>query len=251
MKKILLLSAVIITALASCKKDKTENGGGGSTTRILKKITKEENGQSTVYNLEYNSSHNLVSIKSADGIESTTFTYDGQLLTGVEESDDQYRNVYTFSYHNGQPASGNFKSWRKVAGEPDGLDEDDDLSYTLTNNQVSKIHMEGNISGSSIDFLLSYTNGNLTQVTSTGSLVSTTSFSYGSKKPIFPRVTNYVLDQAGYTLQFFAKNEMLSASYDFPGSNFDFSTNTQYTYTADGYVLTSFDGDTKLKFEYQ
>jgi hypothetical protein len=60
-----------------------------------------------------------------------------------------------------------------------------------------------------------------------------------------------VLDQAGFSLQFASNNEMLSASYDFPGTGADLSINTQYTYDSNGYVLTSNDGSEQMVFEYE
>ena len=54
----------------------------------------------------------------------------------------------------------------------------------------------------------------------------------------------------GYTLQFSTKNETLTAFYDFPGTQFDETVTTKYTYDADRYPLTYNDGDTQLTFEY-
>lgn len=38
---------------------------------------------------------------------------------------------------------------------------------------------------------------------------------------------------------------------DFPGTQFDYETITQYIYDAKGFLLTSNDGETQIKFEYQ
>jgi hypothetical protein len=79
----------------------------------------------------------------------------------------------------------------------------------------------------------------------------TATFTFGNKKPVFPVVSNYILDHAGFSLQFAAKNEVLSANYDFPGTEMDETITTQYTYDSKGYVLTSTDGTAQLKFEYE
>ena len=52
-------------------------------------------------------------------------------------------------------------------------------------------------------------------------------------------------------MQLFAKNELLTTVYDFPGTMLDFTITAQYTYDTAGYPVTSNDGETELKFEYQ
>jgi hypothetical protein len=97
---------------------------------------------------------------------------------------------------------------------------------------------------------MTYTNGNLTKVTSEGIIVYMATFTFGNKKSVFPKVSNYVLDQAGFSLLFAANNEMLSASYDFPGTTNDFTVSNTYTYDSNGYVLTSNDGDAQSVYGY-
>jgi hypothetical protein len=106
-------------------------------------------------------------------------------------------------------------------------------------------------SGDVANLQLTYSNGNLTKVVSNGQVGYTADFSFGTHRSAFPKVSKFVLDQAGFSLQFAGNNDMLSASYDFPGTNFDYSINTQYTYDSDGYVLTSNDGDEQMVFEYE
>ena len=91
--------------------------------------------------------------------------------------------------------------------------------------------------------------GNVAKVTLEGDMQGTVVFTWGTKRPGFPTVSKWLLD-VGYTLQFFARNEMLTASYDFEGTLFDYTLTTQYTYDKDGFPLTSNDGETQLKFEY-
>lgn len=102
-----------------------------------------------------------------------------------------------------------------------------------------------------INLLMTYNDGNLTKVTSEGTGIYTANFTFGNKKAVYPKVTNYVLDQAGFSLQFAAKNELLSAAYDFPGTEADLTITTTYTYDSNGYVLTSNEGTEQLTFEYQ
>jgi YD repeat-containing protein len=255
MKKIFFMAAVaIMFILISCKKDKSQQPGpgNGGKTKLLKKTTQTENGHTTVYNWSYDANKQLTAIKSADDAESTLFTYDGDgNLIKIEETDSEFKNIYSFTYNNAAPVSGTFKSWQKHGGEADELIEDDLLTYTVSNNQVSKIHLSMTLASEEADFNLNYSNGNLAKVESEGATGYTASFTFGNKKPIFPIISKYVLDQAGFSLQFAASHELLSAAYDFPGTRFDYTITTQYTYDGDGYVLNSTDGNSQLKFEYE
>jgi hypothetical protein len=256
MKKIVFMTAAFAALmLTACKKEKSEQQPGTPGTpsaKVLKKITKTENGHTTVYNLTYDASR-LMTIKSADNTEFTNFTYDGSgNVLKVEETEYEFKNIYTYTYNNGLPVSGTFKSWQRHAGEPDELIEDNILGYTITNNQVSKMHLNMTQADEQMDFNLTYTNGNLTKVVSDGGMFPyTATFTYGTKKAAFPKVYKYVLDQAGFSLQFFGGNDMLTEVIDLPGNSFDVNMNMQYTYDAAGYVLTSNDGTTSLKFDYQ
>ena len=257
MKQRLLLATgvAVLLIFSSCKKDKPgtpEPTNPGTITKQLKKVTKTEAGIVTVYNLTYDAAKKLTAYKSADNSESILFTYDAAgNLTGIEQKDHEFKNIYAYTYANNVPVSGTFKSWELTAGEPDVLIEDDKLTYTVTNNQVSKINLEMLQDDAELDLLMTYTNGNLTKIATDGAATYTANFTFGTKKAVYPKVTPYVLDQAGFSLQFAAKNEMLSATYDFPGTDADLSVNVTYTYDSNGYVLTSTDGQEQLAFEYQ
>jgi len=257
MKKLSFLAAAFAALMfTACEKeDSTTNNpgnGGGSTSRLLKKLTKTENNETTVYSFTYDASKRLTSYKSDDNVEQVSFTYDATgNIVKVEEVDGEYKNIYAYTYSNSVPVSGSFKSWQKHAGEPDELIEDDILTYTLENNLVKNIHLEMTQDGTEMDFTLSYTNGNLTKVESVNNEFFKAIFTYGNKKSPFPNLSKYVLDQAGFSLQYFARNELTSATYDFPGTELDRTIATQYTYDAAGFPLTSNDGVTQYKYEYQ
>lgn len=255
MKQQFLLATAVASMLifSSCKKDKpsTPTPAPG-VTKQLKKVTKTEAGTVTVYNLTYDVANRLAAYRSADNSDYVLFTYDATgNLTGIEQKDHEFKNIYAYVYANNTPVTGTFKSWELTAGEPDDLIEDDKLTYTVTNNQVSKIKLEMLQDDTEMDLLMTYTNGNLTKVISDGTVVYTAIFTFGNKKAAFPKVTGWVLDQAGFSLQFASKNEILSAVYDFPGTAADRTITTTYTYDSNGYILTSNDGDTQLVFEYQ
>ena len=186
MKKILLAAAgMAALSFTACKKDDSveNNPGSGNPAKLLKKITKTENGETTLYNFTYDASKRLTSYKSTDNLEQVLFTYDGGgNIIKVEETEEDFRNIYTYTYNNGVPVSGTFKSWQKHAGEPDELIEDDILTYTLENDQVTNIHLNMTQYGEEVDFKLSYANGNLTRVESSGLYPFTASFAYGNKK---------------------------------------------------------------------
>lgn len=255
-KQILLATGVAaLLAFASCKKDEhgTPAPNNPGSTKQLKKVTKTEAGVVTVYNLTYDAAKRLTAYKSTDNSESIVFTYDAAgNLTGIEErKDNEHKNIYQYTYANNIPVTGTFKSWELTAGEPDAMVEDDKLTYTVTNNRVSKIKLEMLQDDAEMNLLLSYTNGNLSKVTSEIDGIYTGNFVFGTKKPVFPRVSNYVLDQAGFSLLFASGNELLSSSWDFPGTAADFTINTTYTYDSNGYVLTSNDGTAQMQYEYQ
>ena len=253
-QKLLFASAIVaILAFSSCKKDDPAPGPGGTnpgTEKRLKKITKTEAGTVTVFNLSYNAAGKLQSYRTADNSEFVLFTYDAAgNLTGIEEKEQDFKNLYTYTYVNNVPVSAVFKSWDITGGAP-SLIEDDVLAYTVANNRVSKIKltMQG---GGEINFNLSYTNGELSKVASEGAFVYIADFTYGTKKPMYPKVSGWVLDQAGFSAQFAAGHEILKTVFDFPGTALDKTISVGYTYDAAGYVLTSNDGITQQVFEYE
>src|SRR5688572_5308284 len=238
----LFLVALMALAFASCKKDESTTDPVTASKR-LKKITKTESGNTTVYNLLYDGAKRLTSIKSTDDSEVILLSYDAAgNLVKIEETEDMFHNIYNYTYANGVPVSATFKSWQKQAGQPDELIEDDVLTYTVASGNVTGIHMEM-ADGTEMDFALSYANGNLAKVNTVGNDFYSATFTWGSKKSPYPPMSKYVLDQAGFSLLFFAKNEMLSTVYDFPGTTLDMTITSQYTYDSAGYPITSNDGD--------
>jgi YD repeat-containing protein len=257
MKKLFLMAgAMAVLVFSSCKKDKDkgpDNNGGGNA-KLLKKVTKTEDGSTVVFNMNYDGNKRVSSFNSADGSETTSFTYDNAgNVTKVERKEGHYFTTFTYTYNNGVPVSGTLKSVMKTAGEPDDVQQDDVLTYTLTNNQVTKIHTKSNLEDVEYDVNLSYkSNGNLDKAVLTGHEDYTYSivYTFGSKKPAFPTLSKWVLD-LGFSLEFAAKNELITTLMDFPGTGFDMEFTTTYTYDAAGYPLTSSLDGTNLKYEYQ
>ena len=260
MRKKLFLIAALVMSLASCKKETsvTDNNNGGdpqppppTSAKLVQKMTETTNGSSTVYNFIYNGNKQLTSVKAADNSELTSFTYDndGNIIK-LESSAPGFRMVYEYVYEHGVPDRGTFKSYT-IDNGAETLAEDDVIHYTVEGGKVTKINMDMNVQQQELNFLLTYDdNGNLTKVKTEGSDIYTAEFTYGTKKPIFPKVFKFVLDQAGFSTQFYAKNEILSQHLDFPGTDDDVSNTNQYTYDSNGYVLTSNDGTTQTTFSY-
>lgn len=253
MKKIFLLAgSMAMFVLSSCKKDNNSDGdnNNGQNTKLLKKVTRTENGTTTIFNLNYDG-NKLTSFVSADKQESTEFILDASgNIVKMDVRDHNNYSTYTYTYNNGVPVSGTVKTWYKVAGEPDDLIEDDVLTYTVVNNQVTKIKQEMKLADTEQTIALAYnSNGNVEKVQTEGDEVFAITFTWGAKKAGFPTLSKWVLD-LGYVLLFYAKNDLLSASYDFPGTQLDTTLTTKYTYDAGGYPLTSDDGLTQIKFEY-
>lgn len=258
MKKIFLAASVLALTFTACKKEGTTDPSNppnpDTSSRLLKKITKSEGGQTTVYNLTYDGAKRLTFIKSADNQERIEFAYDnnGNVVRMEQREDNESRNLFTFSYNNGIPVSGTFKSWALTEGEPEELTEDDVLTYTVTNNQVTKINQNFLLQDVAVDFVLTYSNGNLAKAEATGipNFDYSVNFTYGDKKSPFPRVFKHVLDPAGLSVQFFTKNDIKSMTLHIPGTTTQ-TTTTTYTYDAAGYPSTSNDGTTTHTYEYQ
>jgi hypothetical protein len=255
MKKLLMMAGVMAALVfSSCKKDKDSGAGNGSggSTKLLKKVTETANGTTTVYNLNFDGNKHLTFLGSIDNLETTNFTYDGEgNVIKVEVKEHNYYSTYTYTYNNGIPVSGSLKTVMKTAGEPDDIMEDDVLTYTVVNNQVTKIHQQMNLADVELDVNLTYhPSGNLAKAEISGDEVYSIDYTYGTKKTAFPTMSKFVLD-LGLSLAFAGKNELITTVMDFPGTQFDQTVTNQYTYDANGYPLTSNDGQTQLTFEYQ
>jgi YD repeat-containing protein len=261
MKKHFLVALVALSSLVACKKEKgnddTNTPSNPSTAKTLKKIVETTAGQTATYNLSYDASKRLTSVSSTDNSEVTSFTYanDGN-VTKIENKEGNERNVFKISYNNGIPVLGTYKTFEKN-GTNETITEQYSLQYTVENALVTKIKMivpadpANDIDGYELDYNLSYTGGNLTKIEAGGLYAFTASFTYGNKKPMFPSSFKYVLDPAGFSLDFFAKNDLLTMHYDYSGTELDDMVTNVYTYDANGYVLTSNNGETQTTFEYQ
>lgn len=258
MRKQLFVMALVAASLASCKKDKVDNTPGGDgpdpvpATKVLKKVTSTTDGVATVYNLGYNTSKLLTSVKSTDNSDITTFTYDGQgNVTKVEMTDTDTHNIFEYVYENGVPERGTFKSYDRDNGA-ENLTEDDVIHYTVESDKVTHINLDMNVQQQEVNFALTYnSSGNLTKIEGENGLDYVAEFSYGTKKPIFPKMFKFVLDYAGYSVQFFAKNDLITQRYHLPGAESDVTSTMQNTYDANGYVVKSVDGNTTITYEYQ
>ena len=257
MKKFFLIAAAMaVLVFSACKKDKDNHSGsnGGGNGKLLKKVTKTEAGHTVAYNLNYDGNKRLTSITSNDGSETTSFTYDNAgNVTKVERKEGNYYTTFTYTYNNGIPVSGTLKLELKVAGEPDDLQQDDEFTYTVTNNQVTKIHTKNKTDGLEYDITLSYKpNGNLEKAVYSGHEDYSYSvvYTYGNKKPAFPTLSKWVLD-LGFSLEFAANNALISTLIDLPGDTYDLEFTTTYTYDAAGYPITSGLDGVNLKYEYQ
>ncbi len=262
MKQYFLIALVALTTIIACKKEKdnadTSNPSNPGSSKVLKKIIETENGVTTTHNLVYDANKRLTSIRTSDNSEVVSFTYDGNgNVTKIENKEGDERSVFEYSYNNNVPVSGTFKSFEKDEAQNEVLVSQYNLAYTIQNSLVTKIKMivpedpGTEDEGYELEYTLTYNNGNLTKIETAGIMSLTASFTYGNKKPMLPATFKYVLDPAGFSLQFFAKNELLSSTYDYSGTSRDISVTTAYTYDAQGYVLTANDGETQTRFEYE
>jgi YD repeat-containing protein len=255
MKKVFLAAAVLTLGFTACKKDSTTNPGTGTNGKLLSKVTKVEGGQTTVYNVSYDGNKRLTSIMSTDGSDYQKFTYDGNgnVIT-AEELNEDFKNNFTYTYNNGVPVSGTFKSRQVVNGQvSNDLHEDDEMIYTVTNNLVTNINLKMKLANNAqVDFEVKYKNNNVNTITGTMQGFSYhAQFDFGTKKSAVPTVYKYVMDHAGFSAQFMGRNDLAAFLFDFGGVIPGFGKQLQYTYDAAGYPLTSTDGSATYKFDYQ
>lgn len=256
MKKLFLLAGLAMSLfITSCKKDNDNNpggGNGGNNGKLLKQVTSTEGGVVTVSNLTYDANKRLTNIKSTDNKKIANFTYDANgNLTKIEQVEEDFKLLFTFTYQNGVPVSGVLKNW-EIENGVEELTQHEEVTYTVANNQVTKMKSIMKLNGDlEVEYNFTYQNGQIHTVESTGDFEYKAVFAFGTKKPAMPSITKFILDQGGFSAQFGSKNEMLSITYDFPGTEQDFIITNTYTYDANGYVLTSTNGTTQNTYTYQ
>ena len=248
-KQFLTLLVATATAFTACKDDNDLT----IKTKVLSKLISTEDGENTTYSFNYDSNKRLTSFGTADNSEKTSFTYDaGGNLTKLENIEGDSKVVFEIVYTNASPVTGSLKTYEDAQ-----LQSTINLEYTLANGKVTEIiqKIQNQEFGKST---LTYQNGNVTKIetVSVGGGTFTHSYTYGTKKSMFTNpAVKYVLDPAGITASFIAKNEVLTETLDSQGTDFDVNSTTTYTYDAEGYPLTatvtSDDEVVTLKFEYK
>lgn len=256
-KQFLIVLIAALSTLVACKKEKEETKPSGSS-KVLKRMIETENGTTTTHVFSYDNNKRLTSIRSTDNAELIALTYDGNgNIIKIEIKEGDVKSVFDFTYTNGLPVSGSFKSFEQAGTPQEELSESYNLTYTVENGLVAKMKVVvpadpvTQQQGYEINYDLTYNNGNVTKIEAAGMSSYKASFTYGDKKPVFPTVAKYILDPGGFTMLFFARNEILSTTYDFPGTEMDATVRNEYTYDAQGYVLTANDGEKQTKFEYE
>jgi hypothetical protein len=256
--KHLLTAALAFTALTftACKKKSEDTGPAPEpqpVTLRLKKMIQTGNGSTRTINFSYDNNGLLSAYASTDGVEHTSFAYDNNgNLTTIDETEEEFHNMYVYAYQNGKPSSATFKSWKIIPGQPNELVEDDVLTYTVVNNRVTAIHLGMQLNNSAMDFSLAYdASGEVTEIKSVGSDTYKATFTYGNNRSPFPFITKWVLDQAGFSTHFYTRRNQTSAAYDFPGTMFDHTQTTSYTFNAAGYPATANSDGLQTVFEYQ
>jgi YD repeat-containing protein len=255
-KQLFTLFLAAATTFVGCKDDNDSIPDVDKPSKLLSKVTETEDGVSTVYNLTYDNNKRLTSYKEQNNTEAANFTYDTNgNITKLEFVEGQSKTVFEITYNNGIPATGKFRS------DDDDIDEDMILTYTVANNQVTEIKQKlGTLEyGKST---ITYQNGNVAKVVTKVTLPegeelaeipdlsSTITYTYGSKKNMFPSAGfKYLLDPMGLSARFFAKNEIASEKFE---GFINATTTYQYTYDSDGFPLTSTDSDgVTYKYEYK
>lgn len=249
-KQFLTLLLATATVFTACKNNDDDLV---IKTKVLSKIISTEDGETTTHTFNYDSNKRLTSFGTADNSEKTSFTYDASgNLTKLENIDEESKQVFEVVYANSVPTTGTLKTY-----DDDELESTIAFEYTVANGKVTEINQKvqnQQFSKSTI----SYNNGNVTKIetTATGAGTYIHTYTYGTKKSMFTNpAVKYVIDPAGITASFMAKNEVLTEGFDSPGTAFDTNSTTTYTYDAQGYpqtaTVTSDDETVTLKFEYK
>ena len=248
-KQILTLLVATATAFTACK----DNDNPEVKTKVLSKIISTEDGESTTYNFNYDASKRLTSFAASDNSESTTFTYNTTgSLTKFENVEGDSKQVFEVVYTNSIPATGSFKSY-----EDDELQNTINLEYTVAGGKVTEIIQKvQNVQ--TAKSTITYQTANVTKIetVATGGSTFKHEYTYGTKKSMFANSgLKYVIDPMGITSRFYSKNEVLTESLDFAGTELDEESTTIYTYDTNGYPLTATvtigDEVTTIKFEYK
>lgn len=243
---LLLATATVFTA---CKNDDVPV----IKTKVLSKLISTEDDETTTHTFNYDVNKRLTSFGTADNEEKTSFTYDaGGNMTKVENIEGEDKQVFEVAYANGIPTTGSLKSY-----DGNQLESTINFEYTVADGKVTEIIQKiqtQQIAKSTI----TYQNGNVTKIetVSTGAGIFTRTYTYGTKKSMFTNpAVKYVIDPAGITANFMAKNEVLTENMDSPGTEFDINSTSTYTYDTQGYPLTanvtSGDEVVTIKFEYK
>ncbi|MFD2161543.1 RHS repeat domain-containing protein [Paradesertivirga mongoliensis] len=248
-KQFLTLLVATATAFTACK----DNDDPVIRTKVLSKLISIEDGDTTTHAFNYDSNKRLTSFGTADNTEKTSFTYDaGGNLTKVENIEGDSKQVFEAVYTNAIPVTGSLKTY-----DEGQLQSTTNLEYTIASGKVTEIIQKVQTQQSAKS-TLTYQNGNVTKIETvlTAGGTYTRTYTYGTKKSMLTNpAVKYVLDPAGITASFIAKNEVLTENFDSPGTEFDVNSNTVYTYDSQGYPLTatvtSDEEVVTLKFEYK
>lgn len=222
-------------------------------TKVLSKLISTEDDENITHTFNYDSKTRLTSFGTADNTEKTSFTYDASgNLNKVENIEGDTKNVFEVVYVNAVPTTGTLKVY-----EDSELESTFNFEYTVANGKVTEIIQKVQ-NQQAAKSTITYVGGNVSKIetVSTGLGTFTHTYTYGTKKSMFTNpAVKYVLDPIGITASFLAKNEVLTESFDNPGTEFDVNSTTTYTYDAQGYPLTatvtSDDEVVTLKFEYK
>ena len=233
MKKIFTLGALALFLMTSCSSDDSSAPvDNGSTSVLLKKtISTDEDGYEYTTNYTYDG-NKLTSVTDSENSTMNLF-YENDLLVKIEYFEDgtiTQRDLFTYNSNN-ELATYNM------------LDLDEDWAYkTLfthnSNGTVSTIEYNGdlteqtNLSGNGI---VTYTNNNITNYTTTspGGYEVSWTYTFDDKNSPLKNITSF--DAFNLAYQEGGHNNILSTINE----AYNEASSTTYTYNNDNYPLTS------------
>lgn len=224
MKSILLLSGCFVLLMSSsCKKGKDkENIPPEKQCRITALTTLPTSGPGITYSFTYNNDKKVSQIISSESpSEVTTFTYSGNTAIIIKKTGSSITEKMVATTNSSGMLT-RFEYWDPV---PDTLNSYMEFEYN--NTELLKLTYHSGASSSITN--VSYTNGNLTNATSSGSVAT---FEYYTDQAFRPGDFFYVQQIFNQGKMFYVVNKNLLKSQSQGGT----ITNFNYTFNANNLI---------------
>lgn len=233
MKRQFFVLFLAVAIVSGCQDDPATDPQPTQSGKLVDKIIRTADGQSTVFSLTYDAKNRLTGYEDSGNSENFNLAYDASgNLNKVEIKEDEGKTSFEITYNAaGEPVSGVYRIF-----EADQLVTSFLLTYSVANGRVNEIFLKDPASQLAYGkFVFSYTNGNLTKVETIalGQAPITQTYTHGTNKNVFfgSRI-KYVVDPV-FSALFYSSNEVLTEKV--ARGQMTTEIDNQYTYDADGY----------------